>query len=513
MPNDPSRTAIDFNGDAWVSNRAFSGQSSVTKIANDLASCIDRNGNGKIDTSKDVNGDGIIQTDCNNDSQPDDLASVKAAPCTNGMAQEFFGQDDECVLFTTNTNMPMQYGRPLSLGPGAQDFGPSDAWAGGFNNGIFFRIDGTTGLTKDDTGGSIGNEPYGLTIDSSGYGWSPPLGAGKMCYFDTKKPTMHACARDPSGGQMNGYGVSLDRDQNIWFGGFGAGNAYRYTPDRTNGFANLGNGYWTTINNPGANATGNGFATHRGVAVDSRTPNQYWAWLADDSGWVIRMPGSDLKLPMGADVIVDGSAYPAVQVAGTETIGVGIDRDQNAWGISLSGTVATRIKVDQMGTMTTPDINSAPMGNNKCPAGDRCPYQDNNISQPNPYTYSDFTGFGLRNFTRPTGFYSYVIAGCGGGTADTRWVGVQWDGDVPLNTSLTLKARSGKPAKPDQTWGPFTMSYTTSPADLVNGMPLNPNLKDDYYLQVEFDFATMDKNLTPKLKSFDVLYECDNIPG
>jgi hypothetical protein len=47
-----------------------------------------------------------------------------------------------------------------------------------------------------------------------------------------------------------------------------------------------------------------------------------------------------------------------------------------------------------------------------------------------------------------------------------------------------------------------------SPADLVNGMPLMPNAKDSAYLQVEFDFATTDKNQSPKLKSFDILHEC-----
>ena len=38
------------------------------------------------------------------DGIPDDIANVKAKPCINGKAQEFYGFDDECVLFTTNTN-------------------------------------------------------------------------------------------------------------------------------------------------------------------------------------------------------------------------------------------------------------------------------------------------------------------------------------------------------------------------------------------------------------------------
>ena len=99
--NAPSRTDIDLNGDLFVGNRAPGGFPSVTKIANDASQCRDRNGNKKIDTSADVNGDGLIQTDCNDDGQPDDLDAVRNKPCTNGKPQEFFGLDDECVLFTT----------------------------------------------------------------------------------------------------------------------------------------------------------------------------------------------------------------------------------------------------------------------------------------------------------------------------------------------------------------------------------------------------------------------------
>jgi hypothetical protein len=510
--NDPSRTAVDFNGDVWVANRAFSGQSSATKIANDVGDCLDRNKNGKIDTSRDVNGDGIIQTDCNNDGVADDLANVKQVPCANGLAQEFYGLDDECILFTTNTNVPMKYGRPLSLGPGANDFGPSDAWAGTFMDGNFFRIDGTTGLLKDST--VCSNQPYGLAVDGSAIGWAPPLGQGKVCYFDTKAPKNIATVRDPNGGQMNGYGVSLDRDQNVWFGGFFGSVAYRYTPDRKNGFQGLGNGFWTKITNPGGN--GGAGSTHRGIAVDSRTPNLYCAWLASDTGYIVQMPGSLLPLPNGMDVTVDGSAYPVAKVAGTTTIGVGVDRDQNIWGVSLSGSVATRIPVDVTCKMTAPDINSAPMGNNKCPAGDRCPYRDRmNGPEPSPYTYSDFTGFGLRNFTRPKGFYSYVQKGCidGNGMANgvTSWIAVNYDADQPINTSITVRARSGNTPTPDLTWGAWTPDFKASPADLQNGMPLVPNGDMDHpanYLQVEFDFATTDKNQTPKLKSFDILYEC-----
>ncbi|MSP60560.1 MAG: hypothetical protein EXR72_09520 [Myxococcales bacterium] len=509
LSNAPSRTAVDFNGDMWIANRAFGGQSSATKIANDPSSCIDRNGNGKIDTSKDVNNDGVIQIDCNEDMVPDDLANVKAKACKNGMAQEFYGLDDECVLLTTNTNVPDVLGRPLSLGPGALDFGASDAWAGTFEDGKFFRIDGTTGLTKDFAQLPNGCQPYGLVVDSAGYGWSGNLSEPPLCYFNTKKTSEVGQARPPTVGTQEGYGIALDRDQNVWLACLSFG-ACRYTPDRQNGFAGLGKGYWTMVSQPGTKGGAGGYGI--GIAVDSRAPNLYFAWMAGDNR-VVRIPASALALPGGKDVLVDGAAYPSVTVGG-DGKGVGVDRDQNVWNVSGSGDPqagATRILVDAAGKMTAPDIQSQPKGQNLCPAGDRCAHQGNNPWDPQPYTYSDFTGFGLRNFTKPKGTYSYLVKGCMSG--DTKWVKVAWDSDVPPNTTLGLRARSGKTAVPDNTWGAWSPIFAATPADLVGGMPLGMNPSDSGYLQIQFELATTQKGASPRLRGFEVAYSCGGTPG
>src|SRR5262249_38800100 len=74
----PSRTAVDGNGDVWVANRAFGGIGSVSKIAN--LGCPDRNGDGVITTSRDLNNDGVIDP----------------------RSDEFAGDNDECVLFTVD---------------------------------------------------------------------------------------------------------------------------------------------------------------------------------------------------------------------------------------------------------------------------------------------------------------------------------------------------------------------------------------------------------------------------
>ncbi len=525
--HNPSRTAIDFNGDMWVANRAVyqqGAQGSVTKIANDISECIDRNHNGKIDTSKDVNGDGEIETDCNGDGQADDIASVKAKPCTNGMPQEFYGLDDECVLMTSNIGGFDDVIRPLALGPGAKDFGPSDVWVGNYMKGRIDHVDGTTGMIKEEiqmpqpcippqlnVGGL-----YGFVIDNQGIGWAALLSKDYSCYWDTKNTKNMGVTRNATL-SVSEYGIGQDSDGNIWFGTAG-GDATRYTPNRKGNFMDLGQGYYTTFQGVSGN----------GVAVDSRSANTYFAYYAGPQ--IYQIPASAVPVPKGQDqTCVPGQGICAnvhfnqVPSFGGSCKGVDISSDGNVIATSVSTPGIERVKVDAMGNMTAPDLQSPPMGNNKCPGGDLC--QNDDHSGLSPYTYSDFTGYGLRNFTRPTGDWSYVIQGCqtldpNTGRmvpSDTKWVSIKFTADTPLNTKVTVKARSGNTPAPDQTWGQWIPDQSASPIDLIGGAILTPNaangmlMVNDGYLEVEADLQTTDKNKTPRLRSVEVAYECPSI--
>ncbi len=346
-------------------------------------------------------------------------------------------------------------------------------------------------------------------VDKAGILWADEVAGPHLYFFDTNAPQNSSTARLCAFGG-DAYGISIDRDQNVWLGGYPSGNAHRYTPDRSNGFASLANGYWTHINNPGGVGD-----VGRGIAADSRTPNTYWAWMGRHPNYVIRIPASAIPLPKGADVQVDGTnqgmGFLAIPVAGQYPAGAGVDTDQNIWGISSSGSVATRIKVDMNGAVTMPNLGGCGPGA-MCPggAGDCCALPPEPTGEPYPYTYSDFTGFGLRNFTNPQGSYSYVQKGCI--QEETHWVAVVWDADVPPNTSLTMRARSGMTPQPDMTWGPFTGDYKMSPGDLkMPPGPLMPNPAP--YMQVEFDLKSLDKAATPRLKNFTIAFECGNNPG
>lgn len=494
--NYPSRTALDWNGDAWVANRAFGGQSSVSKIANSLTACTDWNKDGVVQTSSDANNDGVIDVDCNNNGVPDDIADVKARPCANGLRAEFYGLDDECLLFTVNTNNRNTVGRPLTLQPGITPTSASDAWAGSYNDGRFLLIDGKGGFIRQQAFGPVG--AYGAVVDKEGILWIAVLADGRLSYIDTNNVLMSGRTRAASFA-LSAYGLSLDRAGNIWQAGWTTGNAYRYTPVRGGGFAQLGQGLWTVVQNPGSmnGATGNA----RGIAADNRSQNAFFVWMARDAGWIVRVDGN-VPLPVGVDSTVNGAAYPAIRVAGTGTIGAGLDNAGNVWGVSYDQSVATRIKVDATGKATPPDVVMGP-ANVGCPAGlgDRCTLAFKNDGAVNPYTYSDFSGYGLRNFTQPKGSWTFIVdSKC---PNVTEWISLSWVGVVPPNTTLLAKARSGKTPTPDMTWSDFSPPTNASPAVLTNRFNVAGR-----YLQVQFDFASTDGINTPALRSFDVLFQC-----
>ncbi|MFB6372644.1 MAG: MopE-related protein, partial [Bradymonadaceae bacterium] len=84
--DNPSRTAVDLDGNMWVIGR---GDGRLTKIISDTSKCPDRNGNGKIDTSK-----------------SGDLGPINSA--RNPKA-------DECVAFSKVINPNFPSGRGVTV--------------------------------------------------------------------------------------------------------------------------------------------------------------------------------------------------------------------------------------------------------------------------------------------------------------------------------------------------------------------------------------------------------------
>jgi hypothetical protein len=103
--NEGQQTVVADDGSLFIANRAGIGGGSVgtiTKVAGRLADCVDVNGDGIIQTSRDVDGDGRINMD----------TSLPAE------RREFWGEADECILWTRKPTVWDQAVQPSCNQPG-----------------------------------------------------------------------------------------------------------------------------------------------------------------------------------------------------------------------------------------------------------------------------------------------------------------------------------------------------------------------------------------------------------
>jgi cysteine-rich repeat protein len=141
--SDPSRTTVGLSGDAVVANRAKTGTPSAARIATDEINCIDRNGNGVIDTWK---GSGPVP------AQFQWKAGQPFSP-------------DECVLWWTNLSsygsLPRAAGFDAEIGEKGEL--STFVYIGLYGGGKLLRLDGTTGAVVKDI--KVPGNPYGLVVE------------------------------------------------------------------------------------------------------------------------------------------------------------------------------------------------------------------------------------------------------------------------------------------------------------------------------------------------------------
>lgn len=209
QPKNPSRTTVDLNGNVWVANRDGN---SVTRIGLvEGGQCVDRNGNGKIDTSTGLND---IKT----------WVNTGGADTNGGVATA----QDECVI--NYVRVSSSGTRHLSVDKN------NDVWVSGVlreNPRIFNLIDGKTGVIKR-TEGSVGYGGYGGLIDSNGIIWS--AGLDNFLRWNPANPLS-----GPNGGNWlgydfggnGGYGLGIDRQGFVWNTNYDNGTIRKFAPNGT----------------------------------------------------------------------------------------------------------------------------------------------------------------------------------------------------------------------------------------------------------------------------------------
>ena len=385
--NQSSRTTVSLDGSVWMGHRGPGGVTHVGLV--ELNQCVDRNGNGTIETSG-AYGD------------------VKPWP---GIDSNATAAEDECILHHVDTDTVLggsADSRHMSIDAN------NKLWVGSFNSGhAFVRINGTTGAIETAPryfacGG------YGGLIDENGVIWSANANGSGLLRWDPNaadSPTNPRCVAVPSV-----YGLAVDPNGWVWVSALFGNQVWKVSPD--------GN----TIDGPFSH----GSDSAQGLAV-----------TADGDVWV-----SSSLFCAGAGCPIghlnnDGTFVGNVaNPTGGGSTGVSVDADGKVWTANLNANTATRI-----------DPTAGPAGADGSPVGAvdltvnfpamPCPVAPAKQNcTPSPYNYSDMTGSQL---------LTSVSQGTWTVTQDalvpgTTWGTITWNtepqGFVPMGASLLVEARA-----------------------------------------------------------------------
>lgn len=199
----PSRTTVDLLGNCWVGNRQTGTAVKIGLYENNQY--IDRNHNGIIETSQDLNNDGVI-------------SDGEILP---------WGQD-ECVFYEIilipgkeGTYKPGDYKGTYTndyYNPGPRGLAvdsKNNVWIGTFGSMKYYYVNGATGqILKCIDISSTGHTPYGAVIDQNGILWSSGNTGNNILRLD---PSTNSFS------QINlnhiAYGLALDNNNHLFVSG------------------------------------------------------------------------------------------------------------------------------------------------------------------------------------------------------------------------------------------------------------------------------------------------------
>ena len=305
----PSRTAVDSLGNAYVANRAHvtgNNQPSVTKIAGDERYCVDRNGNGTFETS------------------------TGPTPLPLG--------EDECVIWTAQVGNPGGCARALAIDFGDLDnpLDPGNPWVGLWTEMRFLKLSPVDGTVLDEA--AVNVNPYGAAIDHNGFIWVSgmrPL-PGYIQRFSTitgavDPPVSNAGTGcdSPTDSVYSPYGIAVDLMDRVWVGSWSA-NVCRYDPS---------DGSWMAV------------PLHPNIARGVAADRDGYIWASNyQEGVEARIVG----------IVADtGAVSFDYLTGGNRPIGVGVDELNQVWLVNQASNTATRL-IKGTGALSEHPVGTGP---------------------------------------------------------------------------------------------------------------------------------------------------------
>jgi hypothetical protein len=305
----PSRTAVDSLGNAYVANRAHvtaNNQPSVTKIAGDERYCVDRNLSGTFETS------------------------TGPTPLALG--------EDECVIWTAPVGNPGGCARALAIDFGDLDnpLDPGNPWVGLWSEMRFLKLSPVDGTVLAEA--AVNVNPYGAAIDHNGWIWASgmrPL-PGYIQRFSTvtgvvEPPVSNAGTGcdSPSESVYSPYGIAVDLMDRVWVGSWSA-NVCRYDPS---------DGSWMAV------------ALHPNIARGVAADRDGYIWASN------YLEGVEARI---VGIVADTGAVDFDYVTGgNRPIGVGVDELNQVWLVNQASNTATRL-VKGTGALSEHPVGTGP---------------------------------------------------------------------------------------------------------------------------------------------------------
>lgn len=481
VADNPSRTAIDLNGNAWVGGR---GDGRLTQIISDKTACPDRNNNGVIDTSSGTN---VLNS-----------------------AADYFA--DECVAYSEVVNPQQPSVRGVAVDPngkiwvgysvdgagngGVQSVDPNNNYA----KSVRYPIVGVpefqpnangdlvaTGVNRDD------DQVYGVAVDANGYLYAAVWSWAGIARFNTNTAQWDAFYTGLSCGP---YGVAVDGYNRVWVGCWNGDGGIAMVDTNTN------KAYTFRVPTSVGATPAVGTTATVGTAAD----HQKWfssaitiepvsgdAYVTFTNGFIGRLKFDQANPAASTYTFLSGVRDPAntaARLANTGTgdmRGVGFDSDGYLWHLGIP--TANILKFD---VTTNSYLRMVSVGDG------------------GHYTYSDFTGSAAFNFTAPRGFWRMTFDT---GFENARVDGVYMEAYVPAGTTLGVRVRAlDNAGNPMSDWSPAAVNGVSqymyyTPGANSHTQNLAAPLQGGSQFEVEVLMTTTDRDVRPILHDFQLNWQ------
>lgn len=340
---------------------------------------------------------------------------------------------DECVLWWTD--LKMGGGSPM---PRAAGWDAEIGDKGELSVFVYIGLYNTGQLLRINgaTGAIVKSipvpgNPYGLVVDKDANVWIQSGGSNGLVKVDVKAGD--AVSTHPL---SCAYGIAADPQGRIYTAGGGCLARFDPVTKQTEILSGVTGG---------------------GLAVDQKNH----VWTGESELFRVDASGPVMKLIGRAQNGGHGAA---------------IDNDGHPWAIPIGAGVAHKIDestLDGSGRYVT---------------------QPASVGQ-GSYTYSDMTGFQLKNAASKSGIYRHTFTGC----SASKWESVDLSASVPPGTTITISARVAQTQADlaNQAWIKVaTIPPATAPVPL--------NLPAGAYIQIEIAMKSTDLTVTPILSSLSV---------